>query len=97
VNDIKKRIRVHVFISGKVQGVYFRQNTKQAAIRHRVTGWVRNLPDGRVEAIFEGDKADVDEVIGWCHIGPPNAKVEDIDVRCEKYSGEFTNFSINNN
>jgi acylphosphatase len=95
--DIKKKTRLHVFISGKVQGVYFRQNTKQVATSHRVTGWVRNLPDGRVEAIFEGDKADVDEVIEWCHIGPPKADVVDVDIRFETHTGEFVNFSIKDN
>jgi acylphosphatase len=97
VSDSKKKIRAHVFIRGKVQGVYFRQNTKQAATRRGVTGWVRNLPDGRVEAIFEGYNADVNEVIEWCHVGPAKAKVEDVDVRFEKYTGELANFTINNN
>lgn len=97
MSDSKKKTRAHVFIRGKVQGVYFRQNTKQVATRRGVTGWVRNLPDGRVEAIFEGDNEDVNEVIEWCHFGPPKAKVEDVDVRFEKYTGEFANFTINNN
>jgi acylphosphatase len=97
VSDSKKKTRVHVFIRGKVQGVYFRQNTKHVATRRRVTGWVRNLPDGRVEAIFEGDKVNVNEVIEWCHVGPAKAKVEDVDVRFEKYTGEFVNFTVNNN
>jgi acylphosphatase len=96
VSDSKKKIRAHVFIIGKVQGVYFRQNTKQAATRRGVTGWVRNLPDGRVEAIFEGYNADVNEVIEWCHVGPAKAKVEDVDVKFEKYTGELANFTINN-
>ncbi|HEY1247733.1 MAG TPA: acylphosphatase [Nitrososphaera sp.] len=96
VSDSKKKIRAHVFIRGKVQGVYFRQNTKQAATRRGVTGWVRNLPDGRVEAIFEGYNADVNEVIEWCHVGPAKAKVEDVDVKFEKYTGELANFTINN-
>ena len=97
MSDSKKKIRAHVFIRGKVQGVYFRQNTKQAATRRGVTGWVRNLPDGRVEAIFEGYNVDVNEVIEWCHVGPAKAKVEDVDVRFEKYTGELANFTINNN
>ncbi|HYY40110.1 MAG TPA: acylphosphatase [Nitrososphaera sp.] len=97
VSDSKKKTRAHVFIRGKVQGVYFRQNTKQVATRRGVTGWVRNLPDGRVEAIFEGDKVDVNEVIEWCHVGPLKAKVEDVDVRFEKYTGEFANFTVKNN
>ena len=96
VSDSKKKIRAHVFIRGKVQGVYFRQNTKQAATRRGVTGWVRNLPDGRVEAIFEGYNADVNEVIEWCHVGPAKSKVEDVDVIFEKYTGELANFTINN-
>jgi acylphosphatase len=95
--DTKEKTRAHVFIRGKVQGVYFRQNTKQVATRHRVTGWVCNLLDGRVEAVFEGDKIDVNVVIEWCHVGPPNSRVDDVDVRFEKYSGEFESFTINNN
>jgi acylphosphatase len=97
VNDTEKKTRAHVFIRGKVQGVYFRQNTKQVATKQRVTGWVCNLLDGRVEAVFEGDKIDVNEVIQWCHIGPQNSRVDDVDVRFEKYTGEFTSFTINNN
>jgi acylphosphatase len=97
VSDTKKKTRAHVFIRGKVQGVYFRQNTKQVATKHRVTGWVCNLLDGRVEAVFEGDKIDVNKVIEWCNIGPPNSRVDDVDVRFEKYTGEFASFTINNN
>jgi acylphosphatase len=97
VGDTKKKTRAHVFIRGKVQGVYFRQNTKQVATKHRVTGWVRNLLDGRVEAVFEGDMSNVSEVIEWCYIGPPNSRVDDVDVRFEKYMGEFASFTINNN
>ncbi|HKH90129.1 MAG TPA: acylphosphatase [Nitrososphaera sp.] len=93
----EKKTRAHVFIRGKVQGVYFRQNTKQVATRHKVAGWICNLSDGRVEAVFEGDKIDVNEVIEWCHTGPPNSRVDDVDVRFEKYSGEFESFTIDNN
>jgi len=87
--------RAHVFVSGKVQGVYFRQNTKQVATRHEVVGWVHNMPDGRVEAVFEGDGVAVNEVIKWCHIGPPKASVQDVNVKFEKYTGEFADFNIN--
>ncbi|MEW6604912.1 MAG: acylphosphatase [Thermoproteota archaeon] len=90
-----KKTHAHVFVSGVVQGVYFRQNTKQVATRHNVTGWVRNLPDGRVEAVFEGNEMDVNEVIEWCHIGPPKAKVNDVKVKFEKYTGEFADFAVN--
>ena len=85
------------FLNQQLQGVYFRQNTKQVATKHRVTGWVCNLLDGRVEAVFEGDKFDVNEVIEWCHIGPPNSRVDDVDVRFDKYTGEFASFTINDN
>jgi acylphosphatase len=97
VSDTNKKIRAHVFIRGKVQGVYFRQNTRQVATKHRVSGWVCNLVDGRVEAVFEGNKSDVSEVIEWCHTGPPNSRVDDVDVRFEKYTGEFVSFTINTN
>ena len=89
------KTRAHVFVSGKVQGVYFRQNTKEVAARHNVAGWVRNLPDGSVEAIFEGEAVDVNKVIEWCHVGPPKADVKGVDVKFEKYTGEFADFGIN--
>ena len=97
MDDIEKKTRAHVFIRGKVQGVYFRQNTKQVATKHKVNGWVRNLLDGRVEAIFEGDNIDVNKVIEWCHVGPPNSIVDDVEVRLEKYNDEFASFTIKNN
>ena len=90
-----RKTRAHVLVSGKVQGVYFRQNTKEVATKYNVTGWVRNLPDGRVEAVFEGGEKDVSDVIEWCHDGPPNASVQDVSVKFQKYSGEFTDFSVN--
>jgi acylphosphatase len=89
-----RKTRAHIFVTGKVQGVYFRQNTKQVATRHNVTGWVRNLPDGRVEAVLEGDQMAVNEVIEWCHVGPPKASVQDVKVKFEKYTGEFVDFSV---
>jgi len=90
-----KNSRAHIHVYGTVQGVYYRQNTKQEADDHNVKGWVRNLPDGRVEAVFEGREADVNELVKWCKIGPPKAKVEDVKVNYENYTGEFTEFSIN--
>ncbi len=97
MSDTEKKTRAHVFVKGKVQGVYFRQNTKQVATKHKVNGWVRNLLDGRVEAIFEGNIIDVNKVIEWCHVGPPNSIVDDVEVKFEKYTGEFASFTINNN
>jgi acylphosphatase len=95
LSNNSKKIRAHIFIRGKVQGVYFRQNTRIVATRHGVRGWVRNLKDGRVEAVLEGDEMDVSEVIEWCHAGPPKAIVDDINIKYENYTGEFLEFKVN--
>ncbi len=89
-----RRIRAHAFVSGRVQGVYYRQNTKETAIGHGARGWVRNLPDGRVEVVIEGDEESVGRVIDWCRVGPPKAHVEDVELKYEKYTGEFSDFTI---
>ncbi|WP_038057379.1 acylphosphatase [Thermodesulfobacterium hydrogeniphilum] len=86
--------RVHVFISGRVQGVFFRAYTEAEAKKLGVKGWVRNLPDGRVEAVFEGEDGAVDQMIAWCHKGSPHAKVTKVEVIEEPYKGEFTDFEI---
>ncbi len=91
---MKDRIRRHAIIQGRVQGVFFRMETRQEAQVHGVTGWVRNLPDGAVEAVFEGEKDKVEKVLAWCRQGPPGARVDSVDVTEEPYSGEFTAFSI---
>lgn len=88
------QIRAHLLISGKVQGVYFRQNMKQVARRHNVTGWVTNLRNGKVEAVLEGEDMNVNEVIEWCHVGPSEARVDNVEVRFEEYKGEFDSFNI---
>ena len=93
-NNNNNKIRAHVFIRGKVQGVYFRQNTRIVATRYGVMGWVRNLKDGRVEAVLEGDEMDINRVIEWCYAGPPKAAVDDVDVKYEKYTGEFREFKV---
>jgi len=80
--------RAHVIVHGKVQGVWFRAHTKGTADRMGVAGWVRNLPDGSVEAVFEGEDGRVEEMIEWCHHGPPLANVTRVDVRYEKPRGE---------
>ena len=87
------RVRAHVFVSGRVQGVYYRANTRDAARARTLDGWVRNLEDGRVEAGFEGDPEDVESMIEWCHTGSPAADVRDVDVEYESLSGE-TGFDI---
>ncbi len=86
--------RVRLIVKGKVQGVFFRQALKVTAKKNNVNGWVRNLHDGRVEALLEGDDVDVSALVEWCHAGSANARVEDIDIKNEKYSGEFSKFEV---
>jgi acylphosphatase len=81
------RTRAHVFVSGTLQGVYYRANTRDAAREYGVDGWVRNLEDGRVEAVFEGQDGDVESVMEWCHEGSPRARVEDVTVEYEDAEG----------
>lgn len=88
------KIRAHVFVSGRVQGVFFRSETRYEAKRRKVAGWVRNTSDGRVEAVFEGEKEDVEKVIDFCRRGPSGARVMKIDVRWEDYIGEFKDFKV---
>jgi acylphosphatase len=82
------RVRAHIFVSGTVQGVYYRANTRDTARERGVGGWVRNLEDGRVEAVFEGDEPDVEATVEWCHTGSPRAAVDDVDVEYEPPEGE---------
>lgn len=86
--------RVYVLVSGKVQGVFFRASTKKRADELHLRGWVRNLDDGRVEAIFEGEQEKVDKMVEWCRKGPGYADVKDVQVISEKYIGEFNDFSV---
>ena len=88
------KIRAHIFISGRVQGVFFRSKTAVKARRIGVGGWIKNLPDGRVEAIFEGEREAVDWLIAFCKRGPPRARVKTMDVRLEEYLGEYKDFTI---
>lgn len=86
--------RAHVFIKGRVQGVSFRYYTKREAEHQRIKGWVRNLMDGRVEAVFEGPKERVDEIVAWCHEGPPAAHVEVVDVTWEPRLEGLSDFRV---
>ena len=90
---MKKR-RVHVWITGRVHGVFFRAYTRDTALLAGVNGWVRNLPDGRVEAIFEGNVGNVESVVNWCHEGSPMSRVDNVEVLEEVYIGEFADFRI---
>ncbi|MFC4245447.1 acylphosphatase [Natribaculum luteum] len=82
------RTRAHVFVSGTVQGVYYRASTRDAAREAGVAGWVKNLADGRVEAVFEGPEDAVESMVEWCHEGSPAAEVEDVEVEDESPQGE---------
>jgi acylphosphatase len=87
-------IRRRVVISGVVQGVWFRASTRDAARNAGVVGWVRNLPDGRVEAVFQGTPDQVSQAIEWCRKGSPGSRVEEVEIREEPTGDEFTGFEI---
>ena len=86
--------RIHVRISGKVQGVAFRHDTQRTALSLNLTGWGKNLPDGRVEAVFEGENDSVDAMRAWCSKGPPLAHVLHVDIQENSYKGEFSDFRV---
>jgi len=88
------KARARVVVSGRVQGVFFRSETQDEAVKRGLTGWVRNLPDGRVEAVFEGEKDKVDKLIEFCRRGPPGARVTNVELVWENYTGEFRDFRI---
>jgi acylphosphatase len=81
------RVRAHIFVTGRVQGVGYRLSTVREARRRGVNGWVRNLADGRVEAVFEGDRGGVEALVNWCRLGPPAAVVQDMDLQWSKPQG----------
>jgi acylphosphatase len=88
------KIRAHVFVSGRVQGVFFRHQTRREAEVRGVTGWVRNLPDGRVEAVFEGEEHAVKALVDFCRKGPRGALITNVEVACEGFTGEFQDFEV---
>ncbi len=88
------RVRAHIFVSGYVQGVFFRETTKNQADILNVKGWVRNRDDGRVEAIFEGQEQDVKRIVEFFKHGPPRATVTNVEFRLENYIGEFDSFKV---
>lgn len=87
--------RVNILVSGIVQGVNFRRHTQQTAQQLGVNGWVRNLPDGRVEGCFEGEAGAVASLLDWCRSGPPSGRVDHLEIREEPFAAEFSDFSIN--
>ncbi len=86
--------RIRFFVTGKVQGVFFRQALKVVAKKNNIFGWVKNLKDGRVEAVLEGNEEQVSRLIEWAHVGPANARVEDVEIRNEKFTGKFSKFDV---
>ena len=86
--------RAKLIIKGIVQGVNFRYYTQHEAKKNNLTGWVRNLPDGSVAALFEGEEQDVEMMIQWCRHGPPSARVTELIAQKEEFRGEFQSFSI---
>lgn len=91
---ISTKARAHIYVSGIVQGVFFRTRTAVMAYRLNVRGWIRNLTDGRVEAVFEGERGDVDEMLEFCRHGPSGSIVEKAQITWEDYKGEFMKFTI---
>ncbi len=86
--------RVHIIVSGIVQGVFFRATTQSEANRLGLLGWVKNKPDGTVEISSEGEKESIERFIQWCHQGPPGAVVKNVILTREEYKGEFNSFDI---
>jgi len=87
-------VRAHVYISGRVQGVFFRAHTRDKARSLGLKGWVRNTLDGRVEAVFEGEEEKIEEMIKWCHEGPRFSRVDNVEVEFEKPKEEFSGFEV---
>lgn len=88
------KIRAELVIHGRVQGVFYRQSTRDMARAHGLCGWVRNRPDGTVEAVFEGERGAVQAAIDWCQHGPPAAHVSGVDVNWTDARGETSGFEI---
>lgn len=86
--------RLHVHIQGRVQGVWFRDSTRAEAVPLGLTGWVRNLSDGRVEAVFEGEEEKLEEILSWCYQGSPNSRVDRVEQDWGAATGEFKDFQV---
>jgi acylphosphatase len=87
-------VRAHAWVSGRVQGVFYRGSTREEAVRLGLVGWVKNLADGRVELVAEGARAAVDALVAWTRHGPEGARVDDVRIVDEAPTGEFTAFDV---
>ena len=85
---------VRLFVTGRVQGVFFRQSLKAKSIQNNIFGWVKNLQDGRVECLLEGTEKDISVLVEWAHIGPANAIVENVEIHIEECNNKFTKFDV---
>jgi len=90
---MKENVRAHIIVEGLVQGVFFRASMAEVARTHKVCGWVKNNPNGTVEAIIEGPETSVKKVIAWSRVGPPAARVDRVDLKWEDYKDEFDDFT----
>ena len=86
--------QIHIFVTGRVQGVFFRQSSKVMAIKNNVEGWVRNLDDGRVEIVGEGEESNINSFIDWCKTGPANSRVDEFELSEENITNEFEDFEV---
>ncbi len=91
---VSEKVRAHIYVYGRVQGVFYRQTAKEVADKLGVCGWIRNLRDGRVEALVEGPREAVMRMIEWAKQGPPLARVVKVEVFWEEYKGEYVGFEI---
>lgn len=88
------KVRAHLVVSGRVQGVFYRAETRDQAAALGLTGWVKNRPDRSVEVVAEGSRDQIEKLIAWCRQGPPRAEVSDVSIAWEEYTGEFDSFKI---
>ena len=86
--------QIHIFVIGRVQGVFFRQSTRVVAIKNNVNGWVCNLDDGRVEIVAEGETKNINNLADWCKTGSANSRVDEFELSEEGFTGEFENFEV---
>jgi acylphosphatase len=91
---MRGKVRAHIVVSGKVHGVYYRQNAVEQAQKFGLSGWVKNLNNGKVEAVIEGEKENVEKMVAWARKGPFLARVSGLKVEWQEYKGEFNDFAI---
>jgi acylphosphatase len=89
-----EKIRAHILVSGRVQGVFYREGAKEKAKELGIFGWIKNLRGGMVEAVFEGEKENVEKILQWARKGTFAADVQDMKINIENYTGEFSGFEI---